>query len=274
MSKTADLIKILGGILRPVFRICVRHSLVFQEILPVLKTIYVEVAAEELKKAGEKVNASRVSVMTGIHRKDATAILEAPLEVPTESTSLVSEIAGRWENDPRFCRKNGKPRVLTVGGDDDEFGELVRDRDRSINPGTVLFEMKRRGMLEQKGNRITLLSREELLAGEELRGLMLLSKDVGDLIEAVTENVGPKGPAYNLHIRTHFHSIYEEDESKLRGAIIRKGKSFHKQIRNLLSKSDSDVEDRPGKDAGAEVVVTAYSLIRRPKRSSVEEENA
>ena len=111
-------------LLKPVVRYCLRNGHPFQDYVAESKKVFVEIAVEELKRAGGKVNASKISAVTGLNRRDTKIETEEKQE-DEQSRGIISRILVHWEQSPRFCTKNGQPRVLSVEGEDSEFSKLV-----------------------------------------------------------------------------------------------------------------------------------------------------
>ena len=258
------------AILKPVVKFCLHESCTIQDLLYAAKNLFVETAAEELGRAKTKVNASRLSVLTGIQRYEVNRILNSEKETGAPSTSLLTRVMGLWRFDKRFLNKSGKAKVLTFRGENNEFKTLVESVSKNINPGTVLFELERSGAVTRtkRGVRLNLIM--FTVEGDSKRGLDLLSKDLEALLQSVKENLFTQAEVPNLHIQTEYDSIYADDLPEVRRWIIERGKLFHRDVREVLSLHDRDVTPRaarPGQDQAeevAKVLVTAFSLCSKP----------
>jgi len=62
--------------LGPVARFCLKHGTGIQEFLEAAKHSFVAQAAAEIEKSGDKANVSRISIITGIHRRDVMRIYD------------------------------------------------------------------------------------------------------------------------------------------------------------------------------------------------------
>ena len=154
---------------------------------------------------------------------------------------LISRILGHWQQDPHFTTKNGKPRVLSLEGDDSEFKQLVRSITHDVTPGTVLFELERIEAVEHTRNGLKLTSRIYVPKGNLREGFSMLARDSVDLMEAIEYNLfeDPKTP--NLHLNTEFDRISDKALPKIREWLIREGSALHQRARNFLSKYDADL---------------------------------
>ena len=246
-------------LLRPAARYCINNSMTLQDIFLVAKEVLVDVADDEMRKQNKKVNISRLSVMTGVHRRDVMKIFNDG-ERLDESISLVSRVISQWENDRRFKGKNGRPKVLSLKGDRSQFRKLVSTVSQDLNPGTVLFELERSGMVEKTDKGLKLKSVAHVQKGAD-EGFELLARDNEDLVLSVVENVEDQPKPLNLHARTEFTNLYVDDVPTVRKWLLKEGTAFHKKVRNYLAKYDKDINPKASKSGGARAVLCAYSRV-------------
>jgi hypothetical protein len=268
MIKRDLAIKLIELVLRPAVAFSVRHALRLQDLLESLKKILVQTATAELAEKGERINASRLSVMTGVHRRDIDRILNIEAQ-PGYSKDLVVKIVGQWQTDKRFLTKDGKPRVLELKKGKKEFNALIESVSREVYPGIILFELERIGAIEHVGgNKIKLVSSSIVLKGNPLEGFSILSMDVDDLIRAVEHNVLDRPSVANLHARTEFDNVRPEGIEYLKRWLLREGHQFHDKVRSELSKFDQDVNPDPSfKARGRRIVFGAFSYVDRKRES-------
>lgn len=251
-------------ILRPVARFCLRRSLRIQDALETLKEVFVENAVEEMQRNNEKVNVSRLSAMTGLHRRDVMRLFNTEEETREEKAgNLMTRVVGQWMNDPEFLGSRNRPRILTLEGESSQFRRLVSKVSRDLNPGTVLFELERVGSVERTPRGVKLLLHHYVPLENAVEGFELLAKDSEDLIDAVDQNIfsGLKEP--NLHGRTEFDSIRPEAIPYIREWLLTEGSAFHKRVGQFLAQFDTDFH--PGDDGvrgGATVSLGTFSMIR------------
>ena len=66
-------------LLKPIVRMMIKHNVPLGSFVEILKHVYVTVAKEELELPGKKLSDSRISVVTGIPRKDVRNHFEPPM---------------------------------------------------------------------------------------------------------------------------------------------------------------------------------------------------
>ncbi len=260
----AALSRAIQSLLRPVLSFCLRHSLRLRDILELMKVSLVTYAIDELKREQAVVSASKISLMTGVHRKDVAALLECPepREIPT---SVFLRVIGQWRTDKRFLTKDGKPRSLCHVGRDSEFVELVGAVHKELNPYSVLFELLRVGMVEEKGDQLHLLASEYIPYGKIEERFALVASDVNDLVRAAEENILDPQATPNLHLATSYDNVNPEDLPKIRKWFMEQGAELHERARAFLSSFDKDINpaiaEEPG---GARVIIGTFSLTEVP----------
>jgi len=252
----------IARMLRPIVRLCLRRSLQLNDVIDVLKEVFVGVAKEELGARGEGVSLSRLSVMTGVHRKDVTR-LERETSSERGANNIIARVMVQWQHNPRFATAAKKPRVLGAEGRDSEFAALVRSvNGEDVSPYAVLHEMERLGAIERRGRNVKLAWRD-FVSGEDLRsGLEMLASDTADLGAAVEENLFSAGTLdKNLHLKTEFDNVVPEAAAEIRGWIIREGSAFHRRARDYLARFDRDLNPAlPHGDTRCRVALGTFSL--------------
>lgn len=258
-------LKLLALLVRPLVKFCLRRSLFIHDLEELAKKAFVELASEEIRKTTTKINVSRISVLTGLYRKDVARILEGEGKTDAEQPhSILGRVIGQWEQDRRFQTRQGEPRVLSCDGPDSEFRTLVEKVSKHVNSSTVLFELQRSGAVELTAKGAKLVRRSYSLRDDALDAFGILAQDIDTLIQAVEENVDTSQKITNLHIRTDFDNIYESDLPAVRKWLASEGRAFHKRARKFLARHDKDLgPERPLRDrAGASVTLTAFSLTK------------
>ena len=64
-------------LLRPLVRILIRNGIAFGEFADIAKEVYVDVAATDFKVPHKKMSQSRISILTGLTRKDLARLVSA-----------------------------------------------------------------------------------------------------------------------------------------------------------------------------------------------------
>ena len=264
MSEATGRFGILQSILTPVVRYCLKYGVTVREISEALRRVFIDLCSEELRRQGERVTVSRLSVVTGIHRRDVMRLLAGPDD--TAVHGLMARVITAWENDKRFCLRKGKPKVLSYDGKSPNFQDLAASVSTDVGPAAVLRELIRTGVVDEKNGELKLKSSVAKYSEWPERGLNLLSRDFASLGQAVQENLdNPQAPIRNLHIRTEFDNLFIEDIPTIRAWILRQGNIFHRKIREYLVRYDKDLNATSLKQAGGKIVVGSFSVSTSPQ---------
>lgn len=254
------LIGCLRLMLKPLVGFCFRHALRLQDIIDCMKAVFVEHVKRELEEQGEKVNVSRISIVSGVHRRDVSALLDQSGTASlSESRDLVAKVMGLWQTDEKSITKSKEPRVLTFGEEQSEFTALVYQVSRDLNPATVLFELERSGAIKKVKGGVKLVLESFVPKGDVLRSAQILSDDIHDLTCGVEENIFSEPEITNLHARTSYDSIRTDAIPEIKRWFLKEGHSLHSKARRFLSQFDQDVNPDPAyKGAKAKVVLGAF----------------
>jgi hypothetical protein len=172
-----------------------RYGIAYGEFADLAKWVYVDVAAREFQVPRRKQSNSRISIITGLSRKEVLRLRTLP--EPSDDTALerynrAARVISAWVRDRRFCDEAGNPSVLPLEGKDKSFVELVRLFGGDVPPRAVLDELTRVGAVERlEGDRVRLLSRAYVPStqvGEEDK-LAILGTDVGALVATIDRNL-------------------------------------------------------------------------------------
>ena len=253
--------KLLYPLLLPIVSLCVRRGVKLQELLEVTKRAFVDAAERELTASHEKINVSRIAVMTGLQRSEVTRLQKVSSE-PPYSINLTTRIIGQWLHDKSFSAK-GEPKPLQLKGDSPlTFSRLVASVSKDVNPATVLFELERLGAVVKRRGSVELLSRGFKPSLEhEKEAFALLGADVTDLVASVEGNLLASDVEPNLHITTRYDNVVRSAIPQIRQWILKKGSEFQSQVRIYVSKFDKDLNPSLfDSEGGATVTVGAFSV--------------
>ena len=253
----------LKWISRPVVKYCLRNSIKLQEVIEALKIVFVEEAKDSLAKSKIKFNDSKISVMTGVHRRDLSRLRESDLS-PKYINNAIFKVLGLWQSSKKYL-DNSKPKKLTFGNDTSEFSKLVRSVTQDIHPQAVLTELIRCAAVKINQDKLSLIAKIYNPKGDYKKGFQIISSDCDDLISAVEDNVVGQANPPNHHVRTSYDNVYLNNTDKIKDWILSKGDDFHQDLREHISKFDVDVNPNHNKETKERfrVVVGSFSWIEK-----------
>jgi hypothetical protein len=146
-----SLISAVRHMLRPLVKLLLMHSITYPFLSNLLKLIYVEVATDEFRLQGKPQTDSRISLLSGVHRKDVKILRpDGPQEqtIPP-SVSLSTKLVKLWTSDPQHLDDTGRhrplPRLMSEGGGA-SFEGLVSSVSKDIRSRVILDEWLRTGI--------------------------------------------------------------------------------------------------------------------------------
>lgn len=223
MSETADtpregagLHAPLARLLRPLVRLLVARGITFPALTDLLRELYVNVAEYDFALAGKEQTDSRVSLLTGIHRKEVRRLrgAGAPVSAVPAVVSRTSRIIARWIADPAFTDARGQPLKLprTAEGGAPSFEALVAGVTRDLRPRAVLDEWLDRGLaFTDPQDRIVLAEAAYVPRGDGAEGpqLYYFGRNLHDHIAAAVANILGDAPRF-LERAVHYDGLSED----------------------------------------------------------------
>jgi Family of unknown function (DUF6502) len=191
----SDLSVILTSLLLPIGRLMLENGLGIGDLIQAAKQAYVRAAIAQVVPPGERINASRLSVVTGLTRKEVSTIIS---ELRGARNSCRADIKAQravrvlrgWRIDPRFGNSRGQPARLSLRGERNSFSALVRLYGGDVTPNSVLKELERMEVIAlDKSGRLRLRSLRA--NGKSTRNLTDLARLLPDFANTVTRRSGP-----------------------------------------------------------------------------------
>jgi len=178
-------------ILRPLVRILLRNGISSDAVTELVRKTYVDVANEEFAIDGKRQTVSRVSVITGLNRKEVSRLLK---KEPIDESDRVwwnraAHVLASWLRDETFLDRKGDPLDLPFTGDGASFSELVRRHSGDMRPRSVADELIRLGAVEEVDGKLRMTSRGYVPAADPERILEILGMDTAELIEVIDHNL-------------------------------------------------------------------------------------
>ncbi|HPU51692.1 MAG TPA: DUF6502 family protein [Burkholderiaceae bacterium] len=192
--KPEDLvIAAVSQILRPLIGLLLANDIKYGSLVELIKRLMVDGARERVPGAGGERAVSRVSVATGIHRKEVKRLLESPgAEAPLAGRSLAAEAFTRWMTDARFQDGQGRPAQLpryAGGAEPESFETLARSVSRDVHPRTLLEELLRLKIVSLVHDRVVLTAEAFVPSAEQGQILRFLADNLHDHVAAAVTNV-------------------------------------------------------------------------------------
>ncbi len=233
----------LDTLLAPFARLMVAQGVLFPDLVERLKTHYVAAASDQTEG---KITDSRLSVMTGLQRRDIVRLRAA--DPQEERPNHLATLVALWQTNPIYADK-----ALPKNGPEPSFETLARAVRRDVHPRTMLDTLLAAGTVSQTEDRITLEHTSyQPLAGSEDQ-LAYLTHNLGDHISSATDNVlGHLPPHFERAV--HYTGLTVSQIEELRAEHSAGQMALFEQ----LSKRASNMKSLPGQSGAHRFRAGAY----------------
>lgn len=243
----------IARLLRPLVRILLANGVAFDAFAELAKRAYVEVAMREFGIPGRKQTTSRVSVLTGLTRKEVQRLLRtdgAQRADTGERYNRAARVIAGWVRDRKFLKANGEPQVLPVEGASKSFTALVRHYSGDMPARAVLDELLRVGAVQRlDDDRVRLVARAYVPAASEPDKIAILGTDVADLIRTIDHNLERDSNDAHFQRKVMYDNLPAEVLAKFRALSAAQAQQLLERLDHWLAKHDRDAS--PGvKGAG------------------------
>ncbi len=191
----ATLLRGVQRLLRPLARLLMAYGVNYVAFCNLAKGVFVDVAARDFPDDGGSVTDSRVSLLSGVHRREVKRLREEMLlqAAPSPVVSLGAQVVSRWCADAAFLdgqrRPLALPRLASKGGDL-SFERLVESVSKDIRSRAVLDEWLRLGVVTLDAeDRVHLVEHAFVPARGFDEKSFYLGKNIGDHLAAVGHNL-------------------------------------------------------------------------------------
>lgn len=236
--------RILRGLLRPLVRLMIARGVTAPALYRLLKSVYVEVAYQDFRIDEAPPTDSRVSLLTGVHRRDVRAILsdeDDSWQSARAKTVTFATVLGQWIARPDYQNEDGSPRNLARAGTPGlDFESLVQDVSRDIRPRTVLDELLRQGLVEETGEGLLKVT-ESALAGpaSDEDKVVFFAANVGDHLAAAAENLITE-PAPFLERAVFYNRLTPEAVDEIEAQARQKAQDVLQELNTESSRRQRD----------------------------------
>lgn len=219
----ALVLKAARRLLRPLVRLMMRSGVTFPVVADTLRRMFIEVALTDVLTEPKARTDSRISILTGVHRKEIKRLREMPQDaegVP-EVVTMASQIVGRWLGSPIFADESGRPRPLNRSGQSDgglSFDMLVASITSDIRPRAVLDDLLSHGVVTVDADDRVHLNADAFLprpGGEEQ--LFYFGRNLHDHVAAAAANIAAAETPPYLDRSVHYDGLTAHQAEALRG---------------------------------------------------------
>ena len=230
---------------RPLVRVLLRNGVSYRTFADFAKWVYVDVATKEFGIEGRKQSTSRVSVITGLSRKEVKRVRELPRPDDTASVeryNRAARVIAAWRRESNFQDAEGNAAPLLLEGTGATFNELVKRFSGDVPVRAILDELIRIGAVERlEDGRVGLLVRAYVPESSDADKLHILGTDVGYLISTIDHNLqaDPMGPLFQRKVA--YDNLPDEALPEFRELSAERAQVLLEKLDEWLAQRDRDV---------------------------------
>lgn len=199
------LIAAIRKILRPAVRLMLHFQVSYPYLISLLKSVYVEVADEEFALDDRRQSDSRITLLTGVHRKDVKRLRaeESEAVLAPRTVSIGAQCIAYWLGMERFRSADRTPLPLPLKTPSTTPGQVCFDDlvesvcRQDIRPRVILNEWIRLGIAHMDELDRVVLNTGAFTPDKGVdEKLFFFGKNIQDHLNAGTHNIMGKNPAF------------------------------------------------------------------------------
>jgi len=229
--------------LEPAIRLLLRAGIGWNEFAEIGKQVFVDVARRDYGLQGRPTNSARVSLMTGLSRREVARIKNLPTgEEPSvvPGSSRISQVLSGWHLDREFLGPSGEPAVLAEDGDTGSLSALLDRYGGDIPRGALVKELVQLGLVTVDESGYTVNAREYVRMASDPGMLRQAGQAIHDHATTIVHNVAADRSNSSRFERmaTQFQ-VDPSDAIAFEEVLAERGQAFLEEMDSWLSKSQS-----------------------------------
>lgn len=245
-EKLSNIIKTIS---RPVARALMKRGLSYDVFEEATRAAFVDVAAADFGVSGKKQTTSRISMITGLSRKEVSRLQNINTTSATSTPiglNRAAKVVNGWLSDSDYTDQDKRPRTLSIEPDTNDsapdFNALVKKYSGDITAATILEELKRiDAVLLEPAGKIKLRKAGYIPAKDSLEQLQMLSDDIAELMETIEFNMAqPDADNKRFQRKVTYNNIPVEYIAELKTTLEKHAQNCLIDINNEVAPFDRD----------------------------------
>ena len=245
------LLQAIKRILYPLVHLLMRAGIPFPQLAEILKEVYVDVADKQFRLVNKSQTQTRLSFLTGVHRKDVKRLQESDKNTQEpENISVGVKLVSQWITEPRFLDEKGKPLLLPLKSDNaPSFDELVKTVcKQDIRSRVVLDEWLSSGIAKLSDNHVELCSEAYIPKDSQKEKAYFLGHNVADHLSAASQNLLNESPAF-FERCVYYDGLSDSSVAELKEMVEEHGMVLLKKLNDRASALEKLDKEREGDES-------------------------
>jgi len=231
--------------LRPIVRRMLACGVPFGRVEARIRELFVELAEQDFTIPGRTQTDSRISLLTGINRKEVRRIRAADgrQSGPKSFTrNIAASLVSVWLTDPQAVDSAGLPKAVPYQSKRGaSFVKFARKATADLPPRAILDELVRTGAVELlEGKTVALRSDAYVPKLGQPEKLEMLAEDPAELIDTMLRNIFEEGGDLFLQRKVSYDNVGSDGLSRVRARMRKEGERFLRRMNALLAQQDRD----------------------------------
>jgi len=235
----------LAKLLRPLVRILLRYGVSFGDFAEIARWVYVDVADKDFSIKSRKQSISRISVITGLNRKDVTRLKQINIhqdQDPSPGFNRAGRVISGWVRDKAYNDKDGCPAVLPLEGEGQSFTALVKQYSGDMPVRAVLDELLRiEAVSRNDDGTVSLLVKAYIPKNVDTEKIFILGDDGADLISTIDHNLDAQNRPPFFQRKVVYDNIPIESIEDFRAISSVSGQQLLEKLDEILAADDRDI---------------------------------
>ena len=252
----------LKRVFRPFVKLMLANNLTYTFAIDVLKTLFVEVADQDFTIDNKRQTDSRISLMSGVHRKDVKRLRELQPDVEDVmpgNVSLGSQLIALWNANPAFVDADGLPKPLPRFASDNadaSFESMVRSLSTDIHPRAVLDEWLRLGVARLDEDNFVHLTTDMFIAQEGFdEKVYYFGHNLHDHASAAVSNVIGQRPGF-FERCVHYDQLSQQSLMAIADIAQKQGMKALRGVNKIAD--EASMGDKSAKNANMRMTYGVY----------------
>jgi hypothetical protein len=234
------------ALLRPIASVVLKCGMTWKEFSDISKSVFVSVATDEFGIRGRPTNTSRVSILTGISRKEVKRQRELLATSPgrqSGKTTDATRLLSGWHQDAAYVAPDGTPLPLPPTGPPPSFRSLFHEYGGDTPEQTLLRELLKAGSIVQNAEgRYVARRRYHMPVEMDVGSIRFFGSNLYDHANTLCNNVTGKPDARRLEGFAVDDRIDPGAVDEFKSYLDERGQQFLEEIDDWLSLHRLDPE--------------------------------
>lgn len=204
-------------VMRPLVRLFLTHQVTYPMLIEELKRVFVDIADRDFKLDGRAQTDSRITLLTGVHRRDVNRLRSMQEHQKPAKTNFSAAILAQWLGNPAYLDEAQQPLPLpkTSRASELSFESLVAEVSKDIRARPVLDEWLHTGIVRLNENQLVELNQDAFVTTGDFEGqLEYLAMNLHDHAAAAVHNVIAGAPPF-LERCVYYRQLTPEQTASL-----------------------------------------------------------